>query len=368
MTTLFTLKSHHGHARRGVLHTSRGDVQTPVFMPVGTSACVKTLDEQDLQKLGAEIILSNTYHLYLRPGHRLIEKMGGLHTFMGHTGPILTDSGGYQVFSLGKLNKITEEGVVFQSHWDGSRHLFTPELSMEVQKSLGSDIVMAFDECPPLPAEKDVLQKSMERTLRWAARCRQYPLDSRQRLFGILQGGLHRDIRHRCLRSLDAMGFDGLALGGLSVGEKNRDMVTFLRNFVPEMPSRLPRYLMGVGTPWDILEGVRAGIDMFDCVLPTRNARNGQLFTPTGTLNIKREEYKTDSRPPVEGCPCPLCSRHSRAWLRHLYVTGEPTAGRLGTLHNLYFYLNMMEEIRQSIEEGIFDKYYQNFYNRYHSQ
>ena len=368
MTSLFTLKSQQNHARSGVLHTSRGDVPTPVFMPVGTRACVKTLDERDLQELGAKIILSNTYHLYLRPGHQLIENLGGLHAFMGHSGPILTDSGGYQVFSLGKLNKIDEEGVIFQSHLDGSRHLFTPELSMEVQKSLGSDIVMAFDECPPLPEEKENLQKSMERTLRWAARCRQYPLGPQQHLFGILQGGLHQDLRLKCLQSLEDMGFDGLALGGLSVGEKNREMVLFLRDFVPQMPSQLPRYLMGVGTPWDILEGVKAGIDMFDCVLPTRNARNGQLFTPTGTINIKREEYKNDTRPPVPSCPCPLCSRYSRAWLRHLYVSGEPTAGRLVTMHNLYFYLNMMKEIRCAIDEGTFDKYYQNFYNSYHSK
>ena len=362
MTSLFTLKSSHEHARRGVLHTSRGDVQTPVFMPVGTSACVKTLDERDLQELGAEIILSNTYHLYLRPGHQLIERLGGLHSFMGHSGPILTDSGGYQVFSLGKLNNINEEGVVFQSHLDGSRHLFTPELSMEVQKSLGSDIVMAFDECPPLPAEKETLKKSMERTLRWAARCRQYSLKPQQYLFGILQGGLHQDLRFQCLESLNAMGFDGLALGGLSVGEKNEEMVTFLKSFVPRMPPRLPRYLMGVGTPLDILEGVRVGIDMFDCVLPTRNARNGQLFTPTGPINIKREEFKEDLSPLLPG------SHHSRAWLRHLYISGEPSAGRLATLHNLHFYLNMMKDIRQAIEERTFDKYYQNFYNNYHSK
>ena len=365
---MFTLKSCDTHARRGTLHTSRGDVQTPVFMPVGTCASVKTLDERDLQELGAEIILSNTYHLYLRPGHRLIEGLGGLHSFMGHPGPILTDSGGYQVFSLGKLNKIAEEGVIFQSHLDGSRHLFTPELSMEVQKSLGSDIVMAFDECPPLPAEKDAIRQSMERTLRWAKRCRQYPLGEGQRLFGILQGGLHEDLRQECLQSLESMGFDGLALGGLSVGEKNESMIHFLRNFVPQMPSRLPRYLMGVGTPLDILEGVKAGIDMFDCVLPTRNARNGQLFTPTGPINIKREEFKADPRPPVPNCPCPLCTRHGRAWLRHLWISGEPSAGRLITLHNLYFYLNMMREIRQAIEKRTFDEYYQKFYHHYRTK
>ena len=365
MTSLFTLKTSDSQARRGTLHTSRGDVQTPVFMPVGTCASVKTLDERDLRELGAEIILSNTYHLYLRPGHRLIESLGGLHQFMGHDGPILTDSGGYQVFSLGKLNKITEEGVLFQSHLDGSRHLFTPELSMEVQKSLNSDIVMAFDECPPLPAEKGTLRQSMERTLRWAKRCRQYPLGSRQYLFGILQGGLHHDLRLECLRVLEAMEFDGLALGGLSVGEKNEEMTRFLKDFVPRMPPHIPRYLMGVGTPLDILEGVKVGIDMFDCVLPTRNARNGQLFTPTGPINIKREEFKNDSRPPVPGCPCPLCSHHSRAWLRHLWVSGEPSAGRLATWHNLHFYLNMMKEIRQAIEERVFDEYYQKFYNCY---
>ena len=368
MASFFTLESRQGNARRGVLHTSRGDVPTPVFMPVGTCASVKTLDERDLQELGGGIILANTYHLYLRPGHRLIESLGGLHQFMGHTGPILTDSGGYQVFSLGKLNKITEEGVLFQSHLDGSRHLFTPELSMEVQKSLGSDIVMAFDECPPLPSEKETLSRSVQRTLRWAGRCRRYPLSPGQRLFGILQGGLHGDLRRECLESLRALDFDGLALGGLSVGEKNEEMIAFLESFVPEMPDELPRYLMGVGTPLDILQGVKAGIDMFDCVLPTRNARNGQLFTPTGPLNIKREEFKSDPRPPVPGCPCPLCSRHSRAWLRHLYVSGEPTAGRLATLHNLHFYLGMMGDIRRAIAEKTFDKYYQKFYDEYRSK
>ena len=367
MTSSFTLKSCDGYARRGTLRTSRGDLPTPVFMPVGTCASVKTLDERDLQELKTEIILSNTYHLYLRPGHRLIERLGGLHKFMGHEGPILTDSGGYQVFSLGKLNKITEEGVLFQSHLDGSRHLFTPELSMEVQKSLGSDIVMAFDECPPLPAAKESLRQSMERTLRWAARCRRYPLASHQQLFGIIQGGLHKDLRSTCMESLLNMGFDGLALGGLSVGEKNEEMTDFLNDFVPRMPAHLPRYLMGVGTPLDILKGVRAGIDLFDCVLPTRNARNGQLFTPSGPINIKREEFKEDPLPPVSGCPCPLCSRHSRAWLRHLWVSGEPSAGRLATLHNLYFYLNMMKEIRRAIEDGTFNEYHQKFHERYRS-
>ena len=368
MTSFFTLKSHHSHTRRGVLHTSRGDIQTPVFMPVGTRASVKTLDGRDLQELGAEIILANTYHLYLRPGHRLIENLGGLHSFMGHPRPILTDSGGYQVFSLGKLNKITEEGVLFQSHLDGSRHLFTPELSMEIQKSLGSDIVMTFDQCPPLPGKKEILRQSMERTLRWAKRCRHYPLGSRQHLFGIIQGGLHQDLRLECLESLDAMGFEGLAIGGLSVGEKNEEMRTFLNDFVPRMPPHLPRYLMGVGTPLDILEGVRVGIDMFDCVLPTRNGRNGQLFTPTGPVNIKKEEFKEDPRPPVPGCPCPLCSHHSRAWLRHLWIAGEPTAGRLNTLHNLWFYLGMMKDIRQAIAQRTFDKYYKKFYDDYHSK
>ncbi|MCB9060855.1 MAG: tRNA guanosine(34) transglycosylase Tgt [Halobacteriovoraceae bacterium] len=364
----FKLQAQSGQARAGLIKTNHGEIETPIFMPVGTRASVKTLWQNELEDLGAQIILGNTYHLYLRPGHELIEEVAGdLHGFMSWNKPILTDSGGYQVYSLSDINKISEEGVIFQSHIDGSRHLIGPEKSMEIQKALGSDIVMAFDECPALPASKDKLRVSMELTLRWAKRCKEYPLKEHQFLFGIIQGGLFKDLRTECLERLDEMDFPGLALGGLSVGEKNDEMVEFLTSFTPLMPSHKPRYLMGVGTPLDILNGIKAGIDMFDCVLPTRNARNGQFLTKYGPLNIKKLVFSKDTNAPDPDCSCRVCVRYSRSYIRHLYTVGEYLAGQMISYHNIHFYLNMMREARQSIQNDSFDLFYQQFYKDYTS-
>jgi queuine tRNA-ribosyltransferase len=365
---IFTLEKTDGQARAGTIQTAHGVVETPIFMPVGTRASVKTMTSEDLESLGAQIILGNTYHLYLRPGHDLIERVGGgLHGFMNWQKPILTDSGGFQVFSLSDLNKVTEEGVVFQSHIDGSRHMIGPEKSMEIQKGLGSDIVMVFDECPALPATKERLRESMELTLRWAKRCKDYQLRDYQSLFGIVQGGLHFDLRSECMERLEELDFPGLALGGLSVGEKNEEMVEFCRKFCPTMPVNKPRYLMGVGKPLDVLNGIKNGLDMFDCVLPTRNARNGQLLTHKGPLNIKKERFKEDKGPLDPDCPCRACTKYSRAYVRHLFNVGEYLGGQLVTYHNLYFYLKMAREARQHILAGTFDEYYQSFYKSYTS-
>ena len=363
----FKLEGKSGQARAGTVKTAHGDIQTPIFMPVGTRGTVKGLWQEHLEQMNADIILGNTYHLYLKPGHKLIEKMGGLHKWMTWDKPILTDSGGFQVFSLSDLNKVTEEGVKFQSHIDGSYHMLSPEKSMEIQKSLGSDIVMIFDECPKLPATKETLRESMELTLRWAKRCRDYELQEHQNLFCIIQGGLHEDLRQECMERLMEMDFPGFALGGLSVGEKNEEMVDFLNSFSPKMPEDKPRYLMGVGKPMDILNGIRAGIDMFDCVLPTRNARNGQFLTKHGPLNIKKERFKEDPLPPDPSCECPVCTRYNRSYIRHLYNVGEYLAGQLITYHNLYFYLKMVRDARSAILEDKFDDYYKEFYKNYSS-
>jgi queuine tRNA-ribosyltransferase len=372
MKSIFKLEKKSSKARAGVITTAHGEIRTPIFMPVGTRATVKTMWQEDLEEMNAEIILGNTYHLYLRPGHELIERVGaknggGLHGFMDWKRPILTDSGGFQVFSLSSLNKVTEEGVTFASHLDGSRHLISPEKSMEIQKALGSDIVMVFDECPALPASKERLRESMELTLRWAKRCRDFELKEFQNLFGIVQGGLHADLRLECMERLEEMGFEGLALGGLSVGEKNDEMVDFLNNFVHKMPEHKPRYLMGVGKPLDVLNGIRAGLDMFDCVLPTRNARNGQFLTKRGPLNIKKERFKEDLLPPDVDCDCKVCRRYSRAYIRHLFTVGEYLAGNLITYHNLYFYLKMVREAREAIFADKFDEFYLSFYKTYES-
>lgn len=355
-------------ARAGVITTAHGEIETPIFMPVGTRGSVKTLWQEELVEMNAQIILGNTYHLYLRPGHELIERVGGgLHGFMNWDRAILTDSGGYQVFSLSSMNKVTEEGVLFQSHLDGSKHMLSPEKSMEIQKALGSDIVMNFDECPALPASKERLRESMELTLRWAKRCRDYNLKEHQNLFGIVQGGLHLDLREECLARLKELNFEGFALGGLSVGEKNEEMVNFLNDFVYKMPADKPRYLMGVGKPLDVLNGIRAGIDMFDCVLPTRNARNGQFLTAMGPLNIKKERFKEDLLPPDPNCNCKVCKKYSRSYIRHLYTVGEYLAGNMITYHNLFFYLNMTREARNAIIKDQFDDFYSRFYNNYQS-
>lgn len=364
---MYKLEAKSGEARAGVIKTAHGEIQTPIFMPVGTRATVKGLWQEDLEELGAQIILGNTYHLFLRPGHELIDKMGGLHKFMSWDKPILTDSGGFQVFSLSDLNKVTEEGVEFRSHIDGSKHMLSPEKSMEIQKALGSDIVMIFDECPKLPATKERLRESMELTLRWAKRCKDYQLQDHQNLFCIIQGGLHMDLRTECMERLKEMDFPGYALGGLSVGEKNEEMVEFLNNFALTMPSEKPRYLMGVGKPLDVLNGIRAGIDMFDCVLPTRNARNGQFLTKHGPLNVKNQRFAEDPLPPDPHCDCPVCKKYSRSYIRHLYTVGEYLAGQLISFHNLFFYLKMVKDARAAIVDNKFDDFYKEFYTNYTS-
>lgn len=359
MNEFFKLEATSGKARAGTLYTTHGEVETPVFMPVGTRGTIKSMIFEDMESMGAKIILGNTYHLFLRPGHEMIEKLGGLHKFSTWDRAILTDSGGYQVFSLAKLNKVDEGGVKFKSHIDGTAHYLTPELSMEVQKSLGSDIVMCFDECPALPADKKRLEASMQMTLRWAARCKEVELQKHQHLFGIVQGGLELDLRLECLDVLKKLNFPGLAIGGLSVGEKNEEMYELLQQFVHHMPSDKPRYLMGVGKPLDILKAVREGVDMFDCVLPTRNARNGGVLTTYGPLNIKNEIFRFDQGPLDPTCKCRVCQRYSRSYIRHLFMVGEHTAGQLMTYHNLYFYLDLMRQARVAIKAGQFEEFYQ---------
>jgi queuine tRNA-ribosyltransferase len=354
-----------GRARAGRLTTPHGVVLTPAFMPVGTAAAVKAVTARDLREAGAQIILANTYHLMLRPGDALVAARGGLHGFTPWNGPFLTDSGGYQVFSLTALRKLTEEGVSFRSHLDGSAHLLSPERSMEIQRNLGADIVMAFDECPPWPAEKEAVDAATARTTRWAARSRDAfeALGARhgheQLLFGIVQGGVHLDLRERSAREIAAQGFPGLAVGGLSVGEPKDDMMRVLEHLDPVLPQDKPRYLMGVGTPDDLLEGVARGIDMFDCVMPTRNARNGQLFTRTGKLSIRNARYRDDPRPPDPACSCFTCRTVSRAYLRHLHLAKEMSAATYATIHNLAHYLDMMSRVRESIVLGRFEAFRQ---------
>ncbi|HET8644547.1 MAG TPA: tRNA guanosine(34) transglycosylase Tgt [Vicinamibacteria bacterium] len=353
----FELVATSGPARAGRLCTPHGEVETPAFMPVGTAGVVKALTPRDLREAGAQIVLANTYHLMLRPGDELVARLGGLQRFSGWNGPLLTDSGGYQVFSLAALRRLTEEGVAFQSHIDGSRHLLTPERSMEVQRNLGADVVMAFDECPPWPAEKAAVEEATLRTTRWARRSREAFAradDGRQWLFGIVQGGVHPDLRERSAREITALDFPGYAVGGLSVGEPKEDMLRVLEGLVPALPSARPRYLMGVGTPQDLWEGVARGIDLFDCVLPTRNARNGQLFTRQGRLSIRNARHRDDARPVEEGCACYTCRTVSRAYLRHLHLAGEMTAATLMTLHNVHHYLDTLRRMRQSILLGRF--------------
>jgi queuine tRNA-ribosyltransferase len=318
-------------------------------MPVGTAGAVKAVTARDLRELGASIILANTYHLMLRPGPALVAALGGLHGFTGWRGPFLTDSGGYQVFSLSGLRHLGEDGVRFKSHLDGSSHLLSPERSIEVQQLLGADIVMAFDECPPYPAPREAVEEATARTTRWAERSLVAHRRRDQWLFGIVQGGVFADLRERSARELLALDFPGYAIGGLSVGEPKEDMARVLEGLDPILPAEKPRYLMGVGTPEDLIEGVARGIDLFDCVLPTRNARNGQLFTRRGKLSIRNARFRDDPRPPDPECACPTCRTTSRAYLRHLHLAGEMSAASLATLHNLSFYLDTMRAIRQSI-------------------
>ena len=354
----FALQGHDGKARAGKIETPRGSIHTPIFMPVGTLGTVKAMTPEELKDIGAEIILGNTYHLHLRPSDSLIAKLGGLHRFMNWDRPILTDSGGFQVFSLAKLHKRSEEGVRFQSHLDGSSFWLTPEISISIQENLGSDIMMVFDECPELPASREKLQESLELTTRWARRCKEArKID--QALFGIVQGGGELDLRRQSLEQMTEIGFDGYALGGLSVGESKEEMYYVLDHVAHEMPAATPRYLMGVGEPEDLLAGIEAGIDMFDCVMPTRNARNGNLFTSEGKVTIKQAKYREDERPLDPNCNCNTCQHYSRAYLRHLYQCNEILAMRLNTLHNLHFYLQLMRDSRDAILAGSFSAFRQ---------
>jgi queuine tRNA-ribosyltransferase len=359
-----------GAARAGVIATAHGEVRTPAFMPVGTQGAVKAMTVRTLEDAGAQIILGNTYHLWLRPGAALVARRGGLHRFTGWARPILTDSGGYQVFSLAARRKVREEGVEFRSHLDGSLHLLTPERAVDIQALLGSDIAMVLDECPPHPAPRETLRASLELTTRWAARCRDRLAAIRdaapgvptattpgQAQFGIVQGGVHADLRADSAAGLAALGFDGYALGGLSVGEPVDLMYGVVGETTPWLPADRPRYLMGVGTPADLVEAVARGVDLFDCVLPTRNARNGQLFTRLGPLNVKNARFAEDDAPPDAECGCYTCRHFSRAYLRHLFVAGEMTGSVLNTIHNLSFYLDTMRLIRQAIAFGTFSAF-----------
>jgi queuine tRNA-ribosyltransferase len=321
-------------------------------MPVGTAASVKAVPQHFLEELGAEIILANTYHLYLRPGAEVVKDLGGLHGFMSWNRPILTDSGGYQVFSHRELRQISEDGVEFKSHLDGSSHFLSPEKAITVQQDLGADVIMAFDDCTPYPVAENEARRSMERSMRWAARCRRQHRSDEQALFGIVQGSMYPNLRSDSLQRILEIGFDGVALGGFSVGEPSELMYELIERLSPELPEEQPRYLMGVGTPRDLLECVKAGIDMFDCVLPTRNARNGTLFTSAGKVRIKNSRYKEDSSPLDRGCSCFVCRRYSRGYLRHLFVSGEILASVLNTYHNLHFFLDLMRRIREAIETG----------------
>ena len=350
-------------ARTGLIKTHRGNIQTPAFMPVGTQGTVKATFIDDIIKTGSEIILGNTYHLMLRPGTERIQAAGGLHQFMNCKLPILTDSGGFQVWSLGDLTKITEEGVRFSSPYDGKKIFMTPEDSIRIQQNLGSDIVMAFDECTDYPASHEDAKTSMELSMRWAKRCKEAH-KSNSALFGIVQGGIYKDLREESLNKLTAIDFDGIALGGLSVGESKEEKTEILEFMSDKLPEDKPRYLMGVGTPEDIVEAVRYGIDMFDCVLPTRNARNGQLFTSEGVINIRNAEYKNSDEPIDKNCESKVSQNYSRAYLNHLQRTNEMLGSMLATYHNIYYYQSLMQDIRNSIKDNLFEKFLKDFYNR----
>ena len=358
-------------ARAGLLRTPHGEVETPAFMPVGTQGTVKALSQQELLALGAGVVLGNAYHLYLRPGHERVERLGGLHAFMGWQRPILTDSGGFQVFSLRDRCRISEDGVRFQSHLDGSHHLFTPERVMEIEQALGADIIMAFDECTPWPAGEDYVRESLERTQRWAARCaaRHGELQAAriaagrppQALFGIVQGGIFPELRRRSARGLVDLDLPGYALGGLGVGEPRQEMLASIETTLPELPADRPRYLMGVGLPQDLVDGVSRGIDMFDCVIPTRNARNSTLFTRRGRVRMRNAGHAEDPAPLDPDCRCLTCRHYQRAYLRHLFQTDEILGVRLATYHNLHFYLELMRSMRAAIVEGTFGEWREAF-------
>ena len=352
-------------ARLGVLHTPHGDIPTPIYMPVGTSACVKAMTPREMEEIGTKILLSNTYHLHLRPGEKLVEEAGGLHRFMGWNGPILTDSGGFQVFSLAGIRKIREEGVTFQSHLDGSRQFIGPEESMDIQQALGSDIAMAFDVCSPYPCDRETAKKNMEITHRWAERCKKHHTREDQALFGIVQGAFYKNLRIESARTLADMDFIGYGIGGLSVGEPKPVMYEMLDEIMPYMPTEKPRYLMGVGTPDCFIEGVIRGVDMFDCVLATRIARNGSVLTSKGRVVVKNGKYAHDFTPLDDACDCYACRNFTRAYIRHLFNAKEITAGRLASIHNLRFLIHMMEEIREAIANDRLLDYRKEFYERY---
>lgn len=351
-------------ARAGILHTPHGDIETPIFMPVGTQATVKTMAPEELEDLGAQIVLSNTYHLYLRPGHELVKKAGGLHKFMNWNHPILTDSGGFQVFSLGDLRTITEEGVLFRSHLDGSKHLFTPEKVMEIENALGADIIMAFDECTAYPSTYQESERAVNRTTNWAKRCKEAHNNDKQALFGIIQGNMYRDLREKSAKEIIELDFPGYGIGGLSVGESADIMYEVLDYLTPLMPVNKPRYLMGVGAPENLIEGIKRGVDMFDCVLPTRIARNGSVMTSSGRLVVKNATYKEDFSPLDPECDCYTCKNYTRAYIRHLFKADEILGLRLTSIHNLHYLLNLTKKIRIAILEDKYPEFIEEFYNK----
>lgn len=358
----FNLKNTDGHARRGQLKFHRGIIETPIFMPVGTYGTVKSLTTEELTGMGAQIILGNTFHLMLRPGVEVVKAHGNLHDFIHWNKPILTDSGGFQVFSLGAMRKISEEGVTFKSPINGSKIFMGPEESMQVQRELGSDIVMIFDECTPYPATVHEVADSMRLSLRWAKRSKNAHGDNPAALFGIVQGGMYGHLRQESIDGLVEIGFDGYAIGGLSVGEPKEEMMSTLDAVHSKLPLDKPRYLMGVGTPEDLVEAVRRGIDMFDCVMPTRNARNGHLFTRSGVIKIRNSQYEFDTKPLDESCACYTCQNYSRSYLRHLDKCKEMLGSRLNTIHNLFYYLELMENMRMSLDNGVFEGFVKQFY------
>lgn len=353
-------------ARLGKIHTPHGEIETPIFMPVGTQATVKAMTPEELKEINSQIILSNTYHLYMRPGHELIDKAGGLHSFMNWDKPILTDSGGFQVFSLGDLRNITEEGVEFRSHLDGSKHFLSPEKAIEIENALGADIIMVFDECAPYPADREYVKNSLERTTRWAKRCKDaHQKEGTQALFGIIQGGMYKDLREQSAKEIIDLDFPGYAVGGLSVGEPKPLMYEVLDYTTPLMPKNKPRYLMGVGSPDCLIEGAIRGIDMFDCVLPTRIARNGTAMTSQGRVVIKNAKYFDDFSSLDPECSCYTCKNYSRAYLRHLFKANEILSARLLTYHNLYFLLKLMENVREAIKEDRLLDFRKEFFEKY---
>ncbi|MEE8340478.1 MAG: tRNA guanosine(34) transglycosylase Tgt [Candidatus Neomarinimicrobiota bacterium] len=356
-------------ARTGIIKTDHGEIQTPIFMPIGTHGAVKTVTPAELLLVKTQIILGNTYHLYLRPGTELINTAGGLHSFIGWDSPILTDSGGFQVFSLARLNKITDEGVEFQSHLDGSKHFLTPEKSMEIQRNLGADIIMSFDECPPSDADIVTIENAVKRTKLWIDKCQRYlrknpPVYNwEQTMFPIVQGGVFPDLRKQSAEEMIPYAKCGIAMGGLAVGEEKSEMFKMIELMDELLPKDQPRYLMGVGTPTDLIHAVRRGVDMFDCVIPTRNGRNGQFFTSFGKINIRNEKYKFDFNPIEENCTCEACSNFTRAYIRHLFNINEVLGLRLATIHNLHYYLNLMDVVRIHINKGDFQSWTQSYLN-----